>query len=85
MPEQRTWGSSACGGSMRASSGLDRRSAEGWWPQHSSLARRRGDRNCCPRGCALGPALYERVHQPTYNREGQRAGALRVGTYEQQP
>jgi len=29
-------------------------------------------------GCAIGPALFERLHQP-YNREGQRTGALRFG------
>ncbi len=28
--------------------------------------------------CAIGSALYERIHQP-YNREGQRTGALRFG------
>ena len=29
-------------------------------------------------GCAIGSALFERIHQP-YNREGQRTGALRFG------
>ena len=29
-------------------------------------------------GCAIGTALFERIHQP-YNREGQRTGALRFG------
>jgi hypothetical protein len=29
-------------------------------------------------GCAIGSALFERMHQP-YNREGQRTGALRFG------
>jgi hypothetical protein len=28
--------------------------------------------------CAIGAALFERIHQP-YNREGQRTGALRFG------
>jgi len=28
-------------------------------------------------GCAIGSALFERIHQP-YNREGQRTGALRL-------
>jgi len=28
--------------------------------------------------CAIGTALFERIHQP-YNREGQRTGALRFG------
>ena len=28
--------------------------------------------------CAIGSALFERIHQP-YNREGQRTGALRFG------
>jgi DNA-binding transcriptional ArsR family regulator len=28
--------------------------------------------------CAIGSALYERIHQP-YHREGQRTGALRFG------
>jgi hypothetical protein len=29
-------------------------------------------------GCAIGSALFERIHQP-YVREGQRTGALRFG------
>ncbi len=29
-------------------------------------------------GCAIGSALFKRIHQP-YNREGQRTGALRFG------
>ena len=29
-------------------------------------------------GCAIGSALFERIHQP-YNREGQRTGAFRFG------
>ena len=29
-------------------------------------------------GCAIGSALFERIHQP-YHREGQRTGALRFG------
>jgi hypothetical protein len=29
-------------------------------------------------GCAIGSALFERIHQP-YAREGQRTGALRFG------
>ena len=29
-------------------------------------------------GCAIGYALFERIHQP-YAREGQRTGALRFG------
>jgi hypothetical protein len=29
-------------------------------------------------GCAIGSALFERIHQP-YNQEGQRTGALRFG------
>jgi hypothetical protein len=29
-------------------------------------------------GCAIGSALFERIHQP-YKREGQRTGALRFG------
>ena len=29
-------------------------------------------------GCAIGTALFERIHQP-YNREGQRTGAFRFG------
>ncbi|MCA1676477.1 MAG: hypothetical protein LC799_31330, partial [Actinobacteria bacterium] len=29
-------------------------------------------------GCAIGSALFERIHQP-YVREGQRTGALRSG------
>jgi hypothetical protein len=29
-------------------------------------------------GCAIGSALFERIHQP-YTREGQRTGALRFG------
>jgi hypothetical protein len=31
-------------------------------------------------GCAIGPALFERTHQP-YNQEGQRTGALRFGDH----
>jgi hypothetical protein len=31
-------------------------------------------------GCAIGPALFERTHQP-YVREGQRTGALRFGDH----
>ena len=37
------------------------------------FARRRAGQ-----GCAIGSALFERIHQP-YNREGQRTGALRFG------
>ncbi|MGH9045466.1 MAG: hypothetical protein ACRDVP_11690 [Acidimicrobiales bacterium] len=29
-------------------------------------------------GCAIGSALFERIHQP-YVREGQRTGAIRFG------
>ena len=29
-------------------------------------------------GCAIGSALFERIHEP-YKREGQRTGALRFG------
>jgi len=31
-------------------------------------------------GCAIGSALFERIHQP-YAREGQRTGAFRFGDY----
>jgi hypothetical protein len=33
---------------------------------------------CAGQGCAIGPALFERIQQP-YVREGQRTGALRFG------
>jgi hypothetical protein len=33
---------------------------------------------CAGQSCAIGSALFERIHQP-YNREGQRTGAFRFG------
>ena len=35
-------------------------------------------------GCAIGSALFERIHQP-YIREGQRTGALRFGDHAPWP
>jgi hypothetical protein len=40
--------------------------------RHALMIERAGQ------GCAIGSALFERIHQP-YMREGQRTGALRFG------
>jgi hypothetical protein len=51
---------------------LEQAAAHGRFGSHLLMIERAGQ------GCAIGSALFERIHQP-YIREGQRTGALRFG------
>ena len=67
---------------MRVSVNLGLRSRIEHLPELVLAARMVNDRllsiERAGQGCAIGTALFERIHQP-YAREGQRTGALRFG------
>ena len=49
-----------------------------WWSGPAGVNDRLLSIERAGQGCAIGSALFERIHQP-YAREGQRTGALRFG------